>query len=289
MSVSAESDPELFWGLRGGGGNFGIVTWFDFRLRPVPPVVNYLDLVFSVRDAPIILEAYRAMASGLGREATSYLGLQDARAMDGIPAESVGRPIVWVGAVVIDGHPDMDAIVRPLREAARPVAEIPATVPFRDLQRSSSEAPGTRRRRYWKGNYVTELSDAFIADFLGGDLDPDWSLAGELEMVQLGGAINDVASDATAYAQRDAEFDVLAIGYWDDPAEDDARISALRAAADRLSPYASGVYLNNLLDDGEDRVRAAFRDDRFDRLRRLKTRMDPDNVFHRNANIPPAT
>lgn len=209
--------------------------------------------------------------------------------MADIPVESVGRPIVWAGVVVIDEHPDMDAIVRPLREAAPPLVKMPVAVPFRDLQRSSSEAPGARRRRYWKGNYVTELSDPFRSDSLGGDLDPDRSLLGELEMVQLGGAINDVASDATAYAQRDAEFDFLAIGYWDDPAEDDARISALRAAADRLSPYGSGVYLNDLLDEGEDRVRAAFRDDRFDRLRRLKARLDPDNVFHRNANIPPAT
>jgi hypothetical protein len=107
-------------------------------------------------------------------------------------------------------------------------------------------------------------------------------------MVQQGGAIGDRAPDATAFAQRDAEFDILAIGYWDDPGEDEARISALRAAARRLEPFASGVYMNNLLDEGAAGVRAAFRTAHLARLQALKARMDPENVFHRNANIAPA-
>jgi FAD/FMN-containing dehydrogenase len=285
--VDADSDPELFWGLRGGGGNFGIATWLHLRLRPVPAEVHYLDLTFSVRDAPAVLDAYRTMSSTVGREATTYLSLQTATAQSGLSDAMVGRPMVMAGVVVIDDHADMEAIARPLREAARPLTEVPGAMPFRALQRASSEAPGSRRRRYWKAHYVRELTDAFIADFIGDDLDPERPLFGELELFQLGGAIGDVPADATAYAQRDAAFDVLAIGYWDDPAEDELRVGALRAAADRLSAHTSGVYLNDLLDEGEDRVRAAFRDDRFERLRRLKTRMDPDNVFHRNANIPP--
>jgi FAD/FMN-containing dehydrogenase len=285
--IDATTDPELSWGLRGGGGNFGIVTAFRFRLRPVPPVVHYVDLAFARRDASAVMRAGRDLAPTLPREALLWLGIQEAGPMPGLPDAMVGRAVLMAGVVAIDARADLAALTAPLEAAARPLARAPVSTTFRALQHGSTEPPDVRRRRYWKAHYVRELPDAFLDAFIGDEPDDAAPLA-DVEMLQLGGAIADLPTDATAYAQRDATFDVIAVAYWDDPAEDERRIAATRAIADRLRPFASGVYLNNLLDEGEGRVREAFRDERFERLRRLKHRLDPDNVFHRNANIPPA-
>ena len=288
VRASPTEDPELYWGLRGGGGNFGIVTWFEFRAHPVPPIVRSLDLLFDAREADAVLSAFREVAAGLDRDTTSFCGLEAAVAGADLPESLVGRPVMTVGFVAVQEAADLEACVRPLLDAARPLVKTPAAMSFRELQRISSDAPGARRRRYWKGHYVNQMSDAFLDAFLA-DVPDDGPFFGERELVQQGGAIADLDADATAFANRDALFDVLAIGYWDDAAEDDERLAALRRLADRVEPFGTGVYLNNLYDEGEERVRAAFRDGRFERLRALKARMDPDNVFHRNANIPPAS
>lgn len=288
LTASESNDPELFWGLRGGSGNFGIVTWFEFQVHPVPPVVHALDVVFSVRDARAVVEAFRETTASSPRSVTWYLGLEASSHMPGLPEDMVGEPVVQVGFVAVDPEADMDAIVKPLVDVAQPFAAAPWHGRFREVQRISSDLPGARRRRYWKAYVVSDVGDGVVDSFVG-DVAATGSLDAERELFQLGGAYGDRAPDATAYAHRDAAFDVLAIGYWDDPAEDDWRIPALRACADRFAPYASGVYVNNLLDEGEARVREAFGDGRWNRLQALKSRMDPDNVFHRNANIPPLT
>ena len=284
-----ETDPELMWGLRGGGGNFGVVTWFEFQAYPVPPLVHTLDLVFDVARARELVRACCDLADSMPRAITTYLGIQEAPGIPGMPPSLIGGPIVWVGLVGIEPAADLAAVARPLTDLVRPYVSTPWSGTFRQLQRMSSEAPGARRRRYWKGHYLDDPTDAFIDAFIGDELrSGQRPFFGELEMVQQGGAIADRAPDATAFANRAAKFDLLAVGYWDDPAEDEPRMAALRNAADRLAPHGAGVYLNSLGDEGEDRVRAAFRDSRFARLQALKTRMDPANVFHRNANIPPA-
>ena len=289
LRVSDETDAELMWGLRGGGGNFGVVTWFEFQAHPVPPLAHSLDLVFDPTRAAELVIAYRELSAGLPRSITTYLGIQPADATPGVPDDAVGGPIIWAGFVAIDPAADLVSLARPLIEIQRPYAEIPWSGTFRQLQRTTSEAPGARRRRYWKSYYVDDPTDPFLDAFIGDDLRPGTRpFYGELELIQQGGAIADRASDATAFANRSATFDVIAVGYWDEPDEDDARIAALRAAADRVAQFGSGVYLNNLGDEGEARVREAFRDGRFARLQALKARMDPDNVLHRNANIPPA-
>ena len=286
LRVREADDPELFWGLRGGGGNFGIVTWFEFQAHHVAPLVRNVDLFFRLEDARAVAEAFSAMAATAPRSVTSLLGIHEAPPMPGIPEELVGGPVVYAGVVGVDPIVDLAALARPLVGAARPLASVPWEGTFRELQRISSEKPGARRRRYWKAYYVTSMGAGTLEAFLA-DVDPGESFLAERELFQLGGAVRDLPANATAYAQRDAEFDVLAIGYWDDPAEDDERIARLRACADRFAPHASGVYVNDLLDEGEARVREAYRDGRWERLRALKTRLDPDNVFHRNANVPP--
>jgi FAD/FMN-containing dehydrogenase len=287
VTASADEDPELFWGIRGGGGNFGIATWFEYRVHPVPPSVHAIDLFFAAGEAHAVAQAFFDTAASAPRTATGYLGIQEATADAGFAPERLGEPIVVCGFVVIEEEPDMKGLYRLLRSAAEPVIELPWDGTFRALQHLSSTPPGVRMRRYWKSHYISEISAGVIDEVANIDRRPPFY--SELEFVQQGGAIMDLPPDATAFAQRDALFDFLAVGSWHDPAEDEARMSALRATAARFEPFSSGVYFNNLADEGEATVRTAFRDGRFARLQALKTRMDPDNVFHRNANIPPAS
>jgi FAD/FMN-containing dehydrogenase len=283
--TDVDHDPELLWGLRGGGGNFGIVTWFELRAYPVPPRVQALDLVFDPTAAPELAPTFFDLAAAWPRSLTGYFSISGAPDSEGIPDAARGGPSVLAGFVAIDENADVTAIARPLTELAEPWTTTPWSGSFRELQHLSSEAPGARRRRYWKGHYVSEVSAAFVREF--ATIGPERPFYADVEVFQLGGAVADLPADATAYGNRDAAFDILAVGYWDDPAEDDARLAALRATAARFEPFSSGVYLNNLVDDAATRVREAFREERFDQLRALKTRMDPENVFHRNANIPP--
>jgi len=286
LSVSDATDPELFWALRGGSGNFGVVTWFEFRTHAVPAAVHSMDVAFPIRHVRALLEAFRDAASASPRTCTWYFAMVEANRMPGLPEDMVGQAIVLAGLVAIDASAELDALLRPLTAVAEPVASVPWNGAFAALQRITAEPPGTRRRRYWKAYVVPGIGDG-VVEAMVGDIETTGHLDAERELFQLGGAIGDLPAEATAYPHRDAAFDVLSLGYWDDPAEDESRIPALRAAADRFAPHASGVYVNNLLDEGEDRVRAAFRDDRWARLQALKARVDPDNVFHRNANIPP--
>ena len=285
VTADSERDAELLWGLRGGGGNFGIVTWFEFRAHPVPATVHALDLIFDPDAALELIFAFREFAADLPRTSTAYMGIQEASPTAGVPDEAMGGPLVTMGLVAIDETADLSSVVAPLRRVKAPWAEVPWSGTFRGLQRLSSDAPGARRRRYWRAHYVSEVSDAFVRALTA--IDPARPFISEVELFQVGGAVMDLPADATAFSHRDALFDVLAIGYWDDPSEDETRMGALRAAAARLEPFSTGVYVNNLLDDDEARIRDAFRDSHFERLQALKTRMDPDNVFHRNANIPP--
>ena len=287
LVAEAERDPELLWGLCGGGGNFGIVTTFELRAHPAPIRAHNLNLIFDPAAADEVCAAFFELAATWPRFITGHMGVFEGKGGE-IPEAARGGPSIVAGFVALDEqdeHADVAAIARPLTKVAEPWATVPWSGTFRELQRESSEAPGARRRRYWKGHYLSDVSEAFVRQF--ATIDDARPFYQEVEVFQLGGALSDRPADATAYGNRDAAFDILAIGYWDDPMEDEARLTALRATADRFEPFSSGVYLNNLVDDAEARVREAFLTERFDQLRALKTRLDPENVFHRNANIPP--
>ena len=284
IRADADRDPELLWGLRGGGGNFGIVTTFELQAHPVPPRVQALDMVFAPDDADAICERFFELSESWPRSVTGYLAMFPAPDGDAIPAAARGGQSVFAGIVAVDDDPDSTSILRQLTAVAEPWTTTPWAGTFRELQRLSSEAAGARRRRYWKGHSIADVSPDFVREFAARSADRPF--LSEVEVFQLGGMISEMPSASSSYGSRGAAFDLLAIGYWDDPADDERRITALRAAARRFDRFSSGVYLNNLLDDGG-RVREAFQAGRFDQLRALKTRLDPGNVFHRNANIPP--
>ena len=269
VRASAEENPELFWGLRGGGGNFGVVTEFEVRLHDTGTRALTVELDFPVASAVGAVGAWRDLAAEAPRAATYAASL-----FGGL----VTLGFVWVGNPVI-GREHAKALQR----LGTPVAERIVELSYIDLQRREDNVEGHFLRRYWKGQYFRELSDEAIAALLLHDPSVGASLQA------YGGAIGEVADDATAFSQRDAAFEYVAAARWTDPAEDEAQMAAARASAARLLPFASGAYVNALGDEGLAGVRRAYPAEKLRRLVALKDVYDPDNVFHLNQNIPPTT
>ena len=269
VRASAEENPELFWGLRGGGGNFGVVTEFEFTLHATGTRALSVELDFPAADAGAAMGRWRDLSAAAPRQATYA-----ATVLGGVA--TLG--FVWVG------DPDegsqhagvLDALGSPL---ARRVDEMS----YLELQRREDSIEGHALRRYWKGHYFRELPDRLIEILLTHDP----SVAAGLQAY--GGAISEVPDDASAFSQRRTAFEYVGAARWTDPAEDADRIATARRSAAGLEEFASGAYVNALADDGADGVRRAYSTANLTRLTALKDAVDPDNVFHLNQNIPPST
>jgi FAD/FMN-containing dehydrogenase len=270
VRAAADDNPDLFWGLRGGGGNFGIVTDFEFRLHDTGTVSFVAELDFSAEQAGTAVRAWRDLSATAPREATF--------------AATIFAGIATLGFVWV-GEPERAlALVPALGELGQPVAERVGPMSYLDLQRREDTIEGHALRRYWKGHYFTELTD----DAIDALLEHGVGRHGVAASVQAyGGAIGEVPSDESAFARRSTAFEYVAAAKWTDPLEDEAIMTAARRLAGGLAPYATGAYVNALTDDG-DGVRRAYGDEALARLRDLKRVWDPDNVFHLNQNIAPA-
>jgi len=278
LSASEREHPDLFWGLRGGGGNFGVVTEFEFDLHQVGTAALLVDLSYAPQDAPAALRRWRELLPDAPREATftAWVGTTQDR-----PMAAVGY--VWVG------DPDQGRGLLPaLRDAAPPLGERVQELSYLELQRIDDEQQRHRLRRYWKGHFLRELDDgaidAFLARGADGD-DPALLPFGSLQ--SYGGAVADVDDAETAFSHRDALVEFVAVASWTDPAEDQPRMSAARRYAGAVEPFASGVYVNALTDEGQAGIQRAYGADKLARLAALKDRYDPENVFHLNHNIRP--
>jgi FAD/FMN-containing dehydrogenase len=290
LQASDQEHPELCWGLRGGGGNFGVVTSFEFTLHPVGTAALLVDLFYRPEDAPAALRRWRELLPGAPREATltAWVGTTGPRSF--LPAELWGRPLASVGYVWV-GDPDQGRqLLAALRDGTPPpTAERVQELSYLELQRIDDDAQGHHRRRYWKGHYLRELGDAAIQAFLSrgadGEDDPGLLPAGSLQ--SYGGAIAAVGDHQTAFGHRDALVEFIAAARWTDPAQDQARIAAARRYGAAVEPFASGVYVNDLTDEGQAGIRRAYGQAKLARLAALKARYDPDNTFHLNHNIRP--
>jgi FAD/FMN-containing dehydrogenase len=271
VRASADEHPDLFWGLRGGGGNFGIVVEFEFRLHPAGTRTLVADLTFSLERAAGALRGWRDLAEQAPRQATLTAE---------ISRDAVTLGYVWVGDPEAGRSflPALRSIGAPGREAVRELS-------YLALQARDDSVEGHSYRRYWKGHYLPELFDSAIEALL--DRDPtDTTLPG-VSLQAYGGAIADIADDAAAFSHRDTRFEYVAAVTWSDPDEDSMRMGAARHAAAKLDGFASGAYVNALSDEGAAGVRRAYSDAKRLRLTALKDAYDPDNVFHLNHNIAP--
>ena len=269
VRATPEENPELFWGLRGGGGNFGVVTEFEFRLHDTGTSALSVEFDFPVTEAAPAVARWRDLSTTAPRAATYALT---------VSAGVVSLGFVWVGDPTAGREH-----ARALESVGAPLARRVAEMSYLDLQRREDTVKGHALRRYWKGHYFRELPDAAIEALLGHDP----SMGASLQAY--GGAIADVPDDATAFSHRGTAFEYVGAARWTDPAEDEARMATARQSAARLEPFASGVYVNVLGNEGAAGVRRAYPAEKLARLTALKDAFDPDNVFHLNQNIPPST
>jgi FAD/FMN-containing dehydrogenase len=275
VNASAEENPELLWGLRGGGGNFGVVTRATFRLHPLERVVGgRLEYAGEepVREA---LRRFRDIATDGPRD----LSIQAQVTTDESMTPELGVFPCYTG----DGEPDLDV----MRSFEGLVNDAVREQTFLDQQRIFDPGYGVDRN-YWKGHFVRELTDELI-DVLVNRIGALGRPPGGILFESLHGTPKDIDPDSAALGYRDAAFNISVMASWEDPALDDESIAWTRETAAAIEPWSvSGGYANYMqADEPLDRVRAAFGADSFDRLQALKSRYDPSNVLHRNQNIPP--
>jgi FAD/FMN-containing dehydrogenase len=286
IHASEQEEPELFWGLRGGGGNFGIVTQFEFALHPVGPEILAGLLVFPFAQAKQVLTRYRRFTDRSPEDLSVWVVLREAPPLPFLPQEVHGKnvvvlPICYVGPAA-EGH----RLIDELRAFGDPHGEHIGAQPYTEWQKAFDPLLAAGARNYWKSHNFTELGD--------GAIDTMIEYAGKLPSPQceifighIGGAANRISSGAMAYAHRDAKFVLNVHGRWESAALDAAGIEWARAFFKASAPYASaGAYVNFMTEDEGDRVSAAYGAS-YDRLVRIKKRFDPENVFHLNQNIKP--
>ncbi len=272
VRASADEHPDLFWGLRGGGGNFGIVVEFEFRLHPVGTRALVAELTFPLERAAAALRGWRDLAQEAARPATLTAD---------ISGGAVTLGYVWAG------DPEAGRALLPaLRSIGVPNDEVVRELCYLELQIRDDSIEGHSYRRYWKGHYLPGLSDGAIGALVDRDL-TDANLPA-VSLQAYGGAIADVDDDATAFSYRRTCFEYVAAVAWSDPGEDSLRMGAARREAAKLEPYAMGAYVNALSDEGASGVRRAYSEAKRVRLTSVKDAYDPDNVFHLNHNIIPS-
>jgi FAD/FMN-containing dehydrogenase len=273
--ASATENSDLFWGVRGGGGNFGVVTSFEFRLHPVRTLYAGM-LVFPGPRAPEVLRRYRDVAMSAPDELAVFAALMTSP--DGMPITAV---LTAYNGPVAAG----EAALRPLRDLG-PVADQVAEMPYPALQSMLDDGFPSGLQVYWRSDFLKALPDEAI-DMLCDRFNAITSPLSALLIEQFGGAVARVPADETAFAQRDALFNLAVISRWTDPATADTHTSWARQSSDSARPFASGgVYVNYLGAEGADRVRAAY-GAKYDRLVALKQKYDPTNLFRTNQNIQP--
>jgi FAD/FMN-containing dehydrogenase len=268
-------NPELYWGLRGGGGNFGIVTEFEFRLHPVGTRTLSAEFDFPPAEALPVLSGWRELNAEAPRQATFTASV------GGTGPATVG--FVWVG------DPEQGRRLLPaMRSLGRPIAERVDEQSYLQLQTREDVTGGHAYRRYGKGHYLKRFPDAAIEAFLlRGTTDGRGPNLPSVGLQAYGGAIADVPDEDAAFSHRQTLLEFGTGTRWSDPAEDDERMAAARRSAAALEPYASGVYVNALTDEGAAGVRRAYPPGKLARLSALKNAYDPNNVFHLNHNIQP--
>jgi FAD/FMN-containing dehydrogenase len=285
--ASASENADLFWALRGGGGNFGVVTRFTYRLHPVGPQVLSGLIVYPMAQAKSVLRQYRAFMAQAPDELTVWTVLRNAPPLPFLPASAHGKPILAL-ALLYTGDPDQGrALVHPLHHFGTPVGAFVGVQPYSAWQQAFDPLLAPGARNYWKSHNFTQLDDGLL-DVVLTYAESQPSPHCEIFLAALGGATMRPAPDAVAYAHRDTRFVMNVHGRWETAAEDQRCIGWARDFFAATKPFASGgVYVNFMTADEADRIPSAYGSN-YRRLAEVKAKYDPDNLFSANQNIRPA-
>ena len=288
VHASATDHPDLFWAIRGGGGNFGVVTSFEFRLHPVGPQVTAGLVVHPFSEARAVLLEYRRLVAQAPDELSCWVVMRKAPPLPFLPPEVHGTEVLVLALCHTGASSAADKALAPFRAIGKPLADVVGPAPFSGWQTAFDPLLTPGERNYWKSHDFVEIPDGLI-DVL---LDAVRRLPApqcEIFIGQLGGAINRIPAAATAYPHRDVNFVMNVHTRWSSPAEDRACVDWARALYDASAPFATGgVYVNFMPDDEGPRVRAGAYGSNYDRLATIKAKYDPSNLFRMNQNVVPA-
>lgn len=285
VHCSESENADLFWATRGGGGNFGVVTSFEFKSHPVGPEVMSGPLVFSHDSAKEVLRGYRDFCKSSPDELSVWAVLRGAPPFPFIEPEVHGTDVLIL-ATLYNGPMDEGAkAMEPLRKLGNPIGDAIGPHPFAGFQQAFDPLLTPGLRNYWKSHNFTELSDDLIDNLVeyAATLPSPHS---EIFVAQVGGAINRVAPDATAYPHRDVEFVMNVHTRWEETQQDDKCVAWARKFYEATEPFATGGVYVNFISEGEDRVEGAYGAN-YERLAKVKSQYDPDNFFRLNQNITP--
>jgi FAD/FMN-containing dehydrogenase len=288
VRASEHDHADLFWGIRGGGGNFGVVTEFEFRLHPLGPIVLAGMMMFPIGRARDVMRSWRDWSDGVPDEVSTACAVVIAPPEPFVPPEVRGQPVFAI-IVLYVGDPETGAAtVRPLRGLS-PAVDLIGPVPYTAFQASLDPLAPKGCRYYARGEYMPELSDAAIDTFLprAADLTVLGAPLSQQVILRVGQAIATVPGEATAFSHRDARYIFHPISVWAGPADDERMIAASRAFTAAMRPYTTGAAYLNFTAEG-DRVHDGYGDDKYARLVALKDAYDPANRFRLNQNIRPS-
>jgi FAD/FMN-containing dehydrogenase len=285
LHTSQSENDDLFWGIRGGGGNLGIVTSFEFQLHEVGPSVLSGLIIHPFEVASEALPFYRDFCAGLPDELSVWVVMRHAPPLPFLPEDFHGR-LMLAFATVYAGDPEEgERLLAPLREWGEPVADVVQPNPYAGFQQAFDPLLEPGARNYWKSHNFTEISDGLI-DTLIRYVENLPSPQSEIFIGQMGGATNRVAADATAYPHRDAEYIMNVHTRWTSAEQDEECVAWARELFDATAPFATGGVYVNFVSEDEDRVAAAYGEN-YARLAELKRKYDPTNLFRTNQNVAP--
>jgi FAD/FMN-containing dehydrogenase len=286
VHVDAWTEPELFWGLRGGGGNFGVATAFTYRLHQLGPMVLGGPVFWALEDAAEVLGAVRELAPSAPDELGIVLFLRLAPPNPALPPELPGTPVLGLNLVWAGDPAAGRAAVAPWRRIGRPLADLVRPAPYLFVQSSLDAGNPHGLHYYWRSQRVPDLTEA-VVDRLAGLAGSITSPLSYVAGFAMGGAVTRVDGDTTAVGEREAGYELSIVAAWPPPDPSPERhVAWVRGGSEALSPYRTGVFSHFLSDEGPAGVEDAY-GDRLKRLTALKDRWDPANVSRMNANIPP--
>jgi FAD/FMN-containing dehydrogenase len=287
LRASGSENPDLFWALRGGGGNFGVVTSFEFKLHPLGPQVLSGLIVHPLEQARELLPQFRRIARGAPDELTIWVVMRKAPPLPFLPTEWHGKEVLVFAACYAGDMKEGEKALAALRALGKPIADVISPHPFTAWQAAFDPLLTPGARNYWKSHDFADLPDAAV-DVILNSVRELPSPECEVFIAHVGGAMARIPGNATAWPNRDAHFVMNVHTRWQDKAQDAACIAWARHLFEATAPFASGsVYVNFMPDDESDRVEKAYGTN-YRRLAEIKRRYDPSNLFRMNQNIRPA-